>query len=294
MEREAKRQSDASKETSVECTYTVDSFANGIAFGQHKCEPDQDPREVYGLRLHDDTEMIRLRSRYSLHKEKPLFELERNLMRLSSQGVLRSAEIYFGTTTDPFHPFESKFDASMKFLELFRRYTPGMLHVQTRSPLIVLALPIFKSLGKHVSVTVGVETCDEASALRYTPDLPRIEERLKTVTALRRFGVEVMLQVSPVLPYGDWKKDASKFAEILAANGDRIYVAPMTDGSDRTERKIRNTALAKKLAEDRKFHWMRPDSANPLISELERIAPEKLSSPEREHLKKKQIEMFAA
>lgn len=189
--------------------YTVDSFSNGIAFGQHKLEEGQDPREVYSLRLRDDVEMIRLRSRYALHKERPLYELERHLMRLSRQGILRSAIIYFGTTTDPFFPFEGKFDASMKFLELFRRYTPGMLHVQTRSPLIVLALPVFKALGKHVSVTIGLESCLEDSVQRYTPGLPRVEERLKTAAALRKFGIEVMLQVHPVLPYGDWRKDAS-------------------------------------------------------------------------------------
>jgi DNA repair photolyase len=283
----------SSKKSSI-CVYTVDSFANGIAFGQHRTEEDDDPRDVYGLRIDEDAEMIRLRSRYTIHNEKPLYELERNLMRLSSQGVLGSSVIYFGTTTDPFHPFEGKFDASMKFLELFRRYTPGMLQVQTRSPLIVLALPVFKALGKHVAVTVGIETSDEASALRYTPQLPRLEERLKTAAALRRFGIEVCLQVSPILPYGDWKQDAEQFAQILVDHGDRIYIAPLTDGSERVERQIRNTVLAKKLAEDRKFYWLRPDSAVPLISAVEKLAPEKLSVPQREHLKSKQMEMFAA
>src|SRR5262249_31563161 len=106
-------------------TYTVDSFANGIAFGQHKIEANQDPREYYALRLEDDTELVRLRSRYALDRKNPLAELERNLQRLSKQGVLRSATIYFGVTTDPFFPFEAKFDASMRFLELFKKYTPG-------------------------------------------------------------------------------------------------------------------------------------------------------------------------
>ncbi|NLF24504.1 MAG: hypothetical protein GX589_02455 [Deltaproteobacteria bacterium] len=274
-------------------TYTVDSFSNGIAFGQHKLEQGQDPREVYSLRLADDGEMIRLRSRYALHKEKPLYELERHLMRLSRQGVLRSAIIYFGTTMDPFFPFEGKFDASMRFLELFRRYTPGILHVQTRSPLIVLALPVFKTLGKHVSITIGLETALEESVQRYTPGLPRVEDRLKTATALRKFGIEVALQVSPVLPYGDWRGDAKSFAKLLNKHADYIFVS--SDLSARQgSSKGTGRDVARRLAADRKFHWLRPDASKPLLAELKRIAPQKLERPKREQFEERQMKIFAA
>lgn len=275
-------------------TYTVDSFENGIAFGQHKLEEDQDPRDFYSLRIRDDSELVRLRSRYVLHKNNPLAELERQLMRLSTQGVLRSSVIYLGTTTDPFHPFAGKFDASMKFLELFMRYTPGKLIVQTRSPLVVIAMPVFRKLGHHAAVTIGVETCLEDTVARYTPGLPRVDERLKAATALRRFGIPVTLQVSPVLPYGDWRADAGRFAEVLAENGDYVYVRSITDGTDRVERQIRSTPLAKRLAEDRKFHWLRPDAAMPLLNALEVIAPEKLKAPNLKSLGDKQLRMFAA
>jgi hypothetical protein len=274
--------------------FTVDAFANGIAFGQHSKEAESDPRDVYALRLQDDGEVVRLRSRYSLTKDKPLHQLERYLMKLSSRGVLHSSQIYLGTSTDPFHPFEGKFDVSIKFLELFKRYTPGMLTVQTRSPLIVLALPVFAALGKNVSVTIGIETPDESSVRRYTPGLPRVDERLKTAAALKRFGVEVTLQVGPVLPYGDWKEDAASFAALLNEHSDYIYVAPFSDGGDLAEKRIRNSAVAKRIADDRKFHWLRPDAATPLITEIEKIAPEKLRQPDRSQLKSKQLSIFAA
>ncbi len=274
--------------------FTVDSFSNGIAVGQHKLESNQDPRDFYYLRLTDDTEMIKLRSRYALHKDNPLHKLERNLMRLSRLGILRNTTIYFGVTTDPFFPFDGKFDGSMKFLELFQKYTPGLLVVQTRSPLLVIAMPVFKRLGQHAAVTLGIETCDEESVQRYTPGFPQIEERLKAASTLRRFGIEVTLQVSPVLPYGDWKNSAGEFADLLVEHADHIYVRPITDGSEKVEKKLRTTALARKLAADRKFYWLRPDAANPLISALEKRAPEKLALPNREHLREKQLGIFAA
>ncbi len=274
--------------------YSVDSFNNGIAFGQHRLPCGEDARDLYSLRISDDLELAPLRSRYALHQTNPLHQLESHLMRLSEQGVLNKATIFFGSYTDPFFPFEGKFDASMRFLEIFQRYTPGHLVVQTRSPLLVIALPVLKRLGKHVSVTLGIETNKEESVLRYTPGLPRIEERLKMATALRRFGIEVNLQVSPVLPYGDWKKDALEFAETLNNHADHIYVKPFLDGSDRRERALKNHGAVQRLAEDRKFHWLRPDAANPLIAALEKIAPEKLKAPNRDHLKDRQMNIFAA
>ena len=275
-------------------TYTVDSFANGIAFGQHRLERGGDPRDFYALRLKDDSEMLRLRSRYALHSSNPLSELEMHLQRLSRHGILRQSTIYLGTTCDPFYPFEGKFDASIKFLEMFQRYTPGQLVIQTRSPLIVIAIPVLKRLGERAAVTIGIETHLDDVVRRYTPGLPRVEDRLKTATALRRFGVQVSLQVAPVLPYGDWRSEAGRFAEVLAENGDYVYVRALSDGSERCERKLRQSALAQKLAQDRRFHWLRPDAANPLISALEKIAPEKLRVPDRPHLAERQLEIFAA
>ncbi len=274
--------------------YTVDSFADGIAFGQHRMEKGLDPRDYYFLHLPNDTEVVQLRSRYVLNPRNPFAELEAHLTRLARQGVLRSSTVYLGTSTDPFFPFEGKFDSSMKFLQLFQKYTPGLLVVQTRSPLIVIAMPVFKKLGVQAAVTIGIETNQEEVVERYTPGLPRVGERLKTAAALRKLGVEVTLQVCPVLPYGDWRADAHSFAELLAAHADYIYVRSITDGSERVEKKIRNSTLSRRLVEDRKFHYLRPDSANPLITAIEKIAPEKLRIPARAQLEPKQMQMFVA
>ena len=274
--------------------FTVDSFADGIAFGQHRLAPGSDPRDYCDLKIGTEGEVTRLRSRYALHKSNPLWELERSLLRLSRQGILGSSTIYFGTSTDPFFPFEGKFDASMKFLQLFQRYTPGLLVVQTRSPLLVIAMPVLKKLGDRAAVTIAVETSQDDMVRRYTPGFTRIEERLRTATALKRFGVEVTLQVAPVLPYGDWKKDAAAFAQLLHEHSDYVYVRSITDGSAETERRLRASPVARRLAQDRKFQWLQPDSANPLITELERLCPEKLGIPERKQLAQRQVSMFAA
>ncbi len=272
-------------------TYSVDSFAHGIAFGQHRLAEGHDPRNFYSLRLQDDSAVVRLRSRYVLHEKNPLHELERHLMRLSRQGTLRQSVIYLGVSTDPFLPFAGKFDASMRFLELFRRYTPGMLMVQTRSPLVVIAMPVFTALKGRVAITMGLETPDDTMVRRYTPSCPRVEERLRAVRALRRFGIEVNIQVAPVLPYGDWKKDAAPFAKLLAEHADYIHVRGVTEGA---EGLVRRSAVVKCLSDNRAFHWLRPDSAEPLREALLDLCPEKLLAPPRPQLYPKQSALFAA
>lgn len=274
--------------------FTVDSYSNGITFGQHKVREGQDPRQAFRLRMIEEDQLVRLRSRYALHKQNPLQELERQLIRLSKQGILANSTIYFGNSTDPFYPFEGKFDASIKFLDLFTRYTPGMLIVQTRSPLVVIAMPVLRKLGNHAAVTIGIETCDETSVRRYTPGLPKVCERLKAVSAMRHFGIEVMLQVNPVLPYGEWKGDAQNFAGILCSHADYININSITDGTECTEKRIRGSEVARLLARDRRFHYLRPDSADPLINAIKLIAPQKLEVPKRASLSDRQISIFAA
>lgn len=273
--------------------YTVDSFADGISFGQQKFSDQQDVRETLKLGLSDAQEPAQLRSRYALKKENPLHQLELHLMRLSEQGVLGSAEIVFGTTTDPFFPFEGKFDASIRFLELFQKYTPGRLTIQTRSPLIVIAMPVLRKLGNRALVTIGIETHLEESVQRYTPGLPRAEERIKTASALRRFGVPVTIQAGPVLPYGDWRHDADEFARVLVDNADYIVAQPLHTGQKRIGRST-NCPVSQRIARDRLFHYLRPDSAVPLLNAIERHAPEKLREPSRELLKTRQLSIFAA
>ena len=274
--------------------YTVDSFAHGISFGKQTVSMgEDDPRDALSLRIPDDNSVIKLRSRYVLHKHNPLHQLELGLIKLSRKGKLSSAVIYLGTLSDPFFPFEGKFDASMKFLELFQRYTPGLLKVQTRSPLIVLAMPVLKKLGKHAAVTIGIETSDEYMAHRYTPGLPKISERLQAARALKRFGVEVTAQVSPLLPYGDWRKDTLDFAHKLDDVSNYIHLQGIVEDQTTREAKIRSSRIARRLATDRKFHWLRPDASEPLRKELQSLCPDKLELPKRAHLEKRQLGLFA-
>jgi DNA repair photolyase len=220
----------------------------------------------------------------------PLGDLERNLVRLSARGELRRTTVIFGVTTDPFHPFDEKFATSMKFLELFERYSPGKLIIQTRSPLVVIGLPVLKKVRGVTMVSIGIETPSEDIRQRYTPQLPTVSERWKTVRALKRFGLKVGIQVAPLLPYGDWRNDAEDFARDLVEEADWVSVSSVAQaaGSARP-----NGVLARKLAAERQFFWLRSDSHRPLEDALRRLAPQKLFHPVSVELPDPQMALFS-
>jgi hypothetical protein len=266
----------------------VDSYARGISIGKAG-----EGEKNYQLQIDGNSKSSPggLRSRYVLNAGEPLGDLERHLSKLSSRGELRRTTVVFGVTTDPFHPFDEKFATSMKFLELFERFAPGKLVVQTRSPLIVIGLPVLKQLRHNTFVQIGLETPLEEVRSRYTPELPSVAERWKTVRALRRFGFKVGIQVGPILPYGDWRNDASAFAEALAREADFISVQSVADtfGGGRPQ-----GTLASKLAADRQFFWLRADARRPLCAALERLAPEKLFHPATVEIPDRQIALFGS
>ena len=276
--------------------YTVDSYLNGISIDKHRISL-QELRGSFPLTLSENHTVRAAGARYEFQRgegDEGLHQLETELCRLSRAGILRETVFYFGVHADPFHPFDGKFDASMRMLDLLKRFQPGMVYVQTRSPLLVLALPQLQALGDSVAVTIPIETTSEAMVQRYTPGLPRAEERLKVARTLVNLGVEVTLQVGPLLPYGDWKKDAPEMAEKLLSVGAPIVLQAMSDGSERTERRLRGKAVVQKLACDRRFHWLRADATAPLQEALERVRPDCLTVPESPFPADAQLSIFAA
>lgn len=283
---------DGEKEKQV--VYTVDSFRNGIEIGRSVFAGSGDPRAEYHLSLADCAKPQKPRTRHALEDGTPFEQLERRLRSISEKGDLSSAWFYFGVASDPFHPFEGKFDASIKFLKIFQRYSPGMLFLQTRSPLVVVALSMLQNLGKHVVVTLALETMRQEIVSRYTPGLPSVRERLRAASALRNFGVEVAIQVAPLLPYGARRRDARVFAELLCNYADSIFVQPLNDGSGSAAERIHGSLIAQSIALEQRNEWLKKDAAEPLIEEIMKIAPHKLEPPRPTSSTVRQMSFFVA
>ena len=277
----------------VRTVYTVDCVVSSLRLGSAAVSPLEDFRAALFLPLHAPDPISAASSKLQAAIANPVHELEKKLIFLSERGKLRSAEFLIGSTTDPFHPYKDRFNLTLKLLKLFERFTPARVIIQTRSPLVVLGLPTLKKLGEHVSVALVLETCSEESVAQYTPEFPKVRERLNAAAALRHLGVAVDLHVAPLLPYGDLVEDAGFFARQLVKNSRSILVLPF-NFCDQVPGRASHHLVVESLQRDGKAEWLRADAAQPLMAELKRLAPEKLGSTGGKQLVAKQTELFAA
>ena len=284
----------ANQATSLARTvYIVDCLGSNLRLGTISLNSEQADNSALFLPLHVPLTVSTFCSKVQSAVSNPVYELEKRLLYLSERGRLSSAEFLIGFNNDPFHPYKDRFNLTLKLLRLFERFTPAHITIQTRSPLVVLALPTLKKLGSRVSVTIALETCSEASIARYTPEFPKARERLNAATALRHLGIDVDLQVAPLLPYGDLVTDAEFFARQLAKHGRSIFILPIS-GCEELPGKASHHLVLESLERDGQDVWLSTDAAVPLLTALRKIAPEKLAFAPKKQQLSQQTELFAA
>jgi hypothetical protein len=169
-----------------------------------------------------------------------------------------------------------------------------MLVVQSRSPLVLSALPILKFFGERAAAVITIESPSDAVIQKFTPGQSSVMERLVAADGLRAQGITVNLQVSPILPYGDFYRDAWPFAELLADHADYITLGCLATGSVQDEQALRINPLAVHLSTDKQYRWLRPHAYKYLFHALQSVAPEKLLLPVRSEVMKSQLSLFAA
>lgn len=248
----------------------------------------------FHLRLRETRDFQLAPGKYFVYKENFADALEDLLSLLNRQGKLDSTVCYFGCAADPFFSFHKKFNVTMCCLDLLEKYRPMRVVVQTRSPMVIAGLPMLKSLGDRAVVVIPIETHLERIIYRYTPSQPKIAERLLAIEGLRAQGITVNISVSPILPYGDYYRNAWEFADLLNTHADYITFGCLSDGSESAERELKNLELGKKLAEDKQYRWLRPYSYRVLFATLKHIAPDKLRLPVSLITSPSQLEMFVA
>lgn len=260
-----------------------------LAEGKAKFSPNQ-----FHLRLRDTRDINVPAGRFFLYREKYAEALEHNLSQLYKKDLLASTVVYLGFGSDPFLALDKKFDVTHACLQVLAQYRPGLVVAQTRSPMVISALPLLKMLGDRAVVAIPIESPHENIIARYTPGQPKIRERLIAAEGLRRQGIQVNLMASPILPYGDFYRDAWDFAALLNKHADFISLGSLCSGMENEEAMLRHVPLAQKLASDRQFRWLRPHSYRCLYYALKTVAPEKLQLPVRVRRESAQLKLFAA
>jgi DNA repair photolyase len=128
--------------------------------------------------------------------------LARDLRRASRLDALRRETVVIGTATDPYQPAERRFRLTRGILEVLAEQRGLSVTIITKSPLVTRDLDVLLRVAARSSLSVHVSliTVDRDLARRLEPRAPTPEARLRAIRRLRQGGIDVGVNVMPVLP----------------------------------------------------------------------------------------------
>lgn len=128
--------------------------------------------------------------------------LRRELRRPSRVAALHRESVVIGTATDPYQPAERRFRVTRGVLEALAEQAGLSVTIITKSPLVTRDVDLLLRIAARskVSVHVSLITVDRDLARRLEPRAPTPEARLRAIARLRSHGIEVGVNVMPVLP----------------------------------------------------------------------------------------------
>ncbi len=160
--------------------------------------------------------------------------------------------VWVSGVCDPYQPLERKYQLTRKCLEILAQNDWPVV-IQTRSPLVVRDLDIFKKM-KDIEVGLSITTASDEIRKIFEPKEPPIEERLKAVGLLYQNGIRTYVMIAPILP------EAENLIDLLDGIIDYIIIDRMNYfHADRIYKKYgwqqKNTdeyfnAIGRKIAKD--------------------------------------------
>jgi DNA repair photolyase len=128
--------------------------------------------------------------------------LRRELRRPSRYRALHRETVVIGTATDPYQPAERRFRVTRGVLETLSEQQGLSVTIITKSPLVTRDVDLLLRIAtrSRLSVHVSLITADRELARRLEPRAPTPEARLRAIARLRAHGIEVGVNVMPVLP----------------------------------------------------------------------------------------------
>ncbi len=134
---------------------------------------------------------------------------------LAAEVDIAEAIFIFGCSSDPFAAAGGNFAFSLRVVEYLAKIGPRLFCVQTRSPLVLLALPVLSSPACRTAVVFYLESRSDKVNAAISAYLPRPSERLQAIRALKRSHVHTILHVAA--PQGE--RALGTFALILSELG---------------------------------------------------------------------------
>jgi DNA repair photolyase len=139
------------------------------------------------------------------------------LMKFRKRPLYKKS-IYLSSVTDPYQPIERDLELTKSLLQEFIKYHDIRLVIQTRSPLVVRDIELFKQFSS-IQVNMSVTTDNEEVRKVFEPVCSSIEMRLKAIQQVREAGINACISLAPLLPI----HNAEQFAKRLLDTGVSKY-----------------------------------------------------------------------
>ena len=117
-------------------------------------------------------------------------------------ALLGEESIVIGTATDPYQPAERRFRVTRSVLEVLAEHAGLSIVIITKSPLVTRDVDVLRRIARNSRITIHLSliTLDRALARRLEPRAPTPEARVRALARLRANGIDVGINVMPVLP----------------------------------------------------------------------------------------------
>lgn len=117
-------------------------------------------------------------------------------------ALLGEESIVIGTATDPYQPAERRFRVTRSVLEVLAEHSGLSIVIITKSPLVTRDVDVLRRIARNSQITIHLSliTLDRALARRLEPRAPTPEARIRALARLRANGIDVGINVMPVLP----------------------------------------------------------------------------------------------
>jgi DNA repair photolyase len=157
-------------------------------------------------------------------KENAAEVLRRTLRHGSDRhlALLGDESIVIGTATDPYQPAERRFRVTRSVLEVLAEHAGLSIVIITKSPLVTRDVDVLRRIARNSRITIHLSliTLDRTLARRLEPRAPTPEARVRALARLRANGIDVGINVMPVLPgITDAPNEIERLVRTVAEHG---------------------------------------------------------------------------
>lgn len=143
---------------------------------------------------------------------------------LHNNGDLKDQLIIVGKNSDPFLPILDKLESSIELLDALCHYRGQHCVIQTRSPHVILAVPLLRNNASYITVSLGIETLSDLTARTLTPSLPSPTDRCVAARTLTSLGLNCEIILFPISTRPQTKEDIQQLHLRLSKICSALYL----------------------------------------------------------------------